>query len=272
MRTQLVVGAQKLYLSLQDSVQFARDLLAEIQDQVFSFDVAVCPSFINLAHVAEILRGTVVGVGAQNVHQEDNGAFTGQVSIRELLHCGVTYVTVGHSELRKYQHETNGQVNQKVKTCLRHGVIPIACVGEHREDRDKGRSCDVIREDIGSVIDGVLSESLPVENVVIAYEPVWAIKAGRDDKKTVPATPQEASEMHDFIRRVLAESCGRNAAQQMRIIYGGSVSQENAADLLTQPSIDGLLIGTASIRIQSFLHILEAAQAAGPSQRVIDSV
>lgn len=260
MRNPLIVGAQKLYLSLNDSIKFARDLATNLRDRSFPFDIAICPSFINLAHVANILKESQIGIGAQNVHQEDSGAFTGQVSIKELLQIGVKYITVGHSELRTYQGETNGDVNQKVKTCLKHGVIPIACVGEKKEERESGKSKEVIDQDIRGIFVNISPSYFKIEDVVIAYEPVWAIKAGKADKNTRAATAGEANEMHEFIRNIISTIYGNGIATKMRIIYGGSVSPENTKELLKEPSIDGLLVGTASIKVESFLKILGAAE------------
>lgn len=259
MRKRLVIGAQKLYLSLRDSVRFAHELKAAVGDRIFSFDLAACPSFVNLAHVAEILQGSRIGVGAQNVHQEDTGAFTGQVSIRELTDLDVRYVIVGHSELRVQQNETNGMVNKKVKTCLRNDVTPVTCVGETHEERQSGRSKDVIERDVRDALEGVSEPDFSLDKLVIAYEPLWAIKRGQVDKNTVAATPETAAEIHEFIRQLLAELYGRDIARMIRIIYGGSVTSANARELLAHPSIDGLLVGTASAKLATFLPILDAA-------------
>jgi triosephosphate isomerase len=259
MRRRLVVGAQKLYLSLRDSIRFAQDLRSAVGDKPFSFELGVCPSFVNLAHVSEVLQGSRIGLGAQNVHQEDSGAFTGQVSIRELLDLEVRYVIVGHSELRIQQNETNGMVNKKVTTCLKHGVIPIVCVGETLDDRQAGRSKSVIEKDLKDAFAGISKEEFPVDRVVVAYEPLWAIKSGKADKQTAAATPEMASDIHQFIRSLLVELYPDEIAKAVRILYGGSVNGTNAPELLAQPSIDGLLVGTASANLATFLPILDAA-------------
>lgn len=260
MKRLLIVGAQKLYLSLNDSVEFAKQLVKAVDGKPFPFDIAVCPSFINLAFVANILRGSPIAIGAQNVHQENSGAYTGQVSMQELLGIRVQYVIVGHSELRNQQGETNGMVRQKAKIALKHKVVPIVCIGESKEEREAGRSKEVIERDIREIFTDIPRDDFAAENVVVAYEPVWAIKAGRDDKSTVAATPDLANEMHKFIRSVLSEIYSSDIAEKIRILYGGSVSPENAQDLLKEPSIDGLLVGTASVKIEFFLKILEAAE------------
>jgi triosephosphate isomerase len=261
MRRPLIVGAQKLYLSLNDSVEFARQLVKAVDNKRSPFDIAVCPSFVNLAYVANILRESPIAIGAQNVHQENSGAYTGQVSIQELLGLGVQYVIVGHSELRNQQGETNGMVRQKAKIALKHKVIPIVCIGENKEEREAGRSEEVIERDIREIFTGIPKDDFADENnVVVAYEPVWAIKAGRDDKSTVAASPGLADDTHEFIQDILSSIYGSDVAEMIRILYGGSVSPENTKDLLKEPSIDGLLIGTASVKIESFLKILEAAE------------
>jgi len=260
MRRTLIVGAQKLYLHRDDSKKFAQRLVKTIRDKQYSFDIAVCPSFINISDVSDILRGSNVGIGAQNVHQEDSGAFTGQVSIQELLSLGVKYIIVGHSELRNQQGETNGMVNKKIKTCLKHDVVPIACIGENYEERQAGRSKEIIELYIRDIFKDISEDTFKLQNIVIAYEPIWAIKGGRDDKNTAAASPEIANDMHEFIRDVIATIYSRGIAEKIRIIYGGSVNSENTGILLKEPSIDGLLIGTASIVVESFLKILEAAE------------
>lgn len=259
MRRPLIVGAQKLYLSrLPEAVEFAKELVRKVQNKHFDFDIAICPSFINLAHVADILRWSQIEIGAQNVHQENDGAFTGQVSIKELLseEIKVKYVMVGHSELRIQQGETNEMINAKIKTCLKHGVIPIACVGETREQRDLGRSEEVIERHIREMFKDISRDAF--EDVVIAYEPVWAITGMNKDAK--PATADEANDVHGFIRDMLSSMYGNDVAEKIRVVYGGSVSPTNAGDFLKKPSIDGLLVGSASRNIDSFWNILEIAQ------------
>ena len=272
MRRPLVIGAQKLYLHLEDSIDFASQLRDSLADRSLSLDVAVCPSFINLAHVAGVLKGSSVGIGAQNVHQEENGAFTGQVAIRELLDRGVQFVIVGHSELRTQQGEKNEAVNRKIRTCLARAITPIACVGENRQEREQGRSNDVVEQDLQAMLSGVSPEEFPVRDLVIAYEPVWAIRGGRDDKNASAANPSTANEMHEFIRGVVSRIYDAQLARQIRIIYGGSVSAHNAGKLLREPSIDGLLVGTASVRLDLFLQVIDACEEALSSAPISHSL
>ena len=152
MRRLLIAGAQKLYLSIDQSIEYARKLVGATNNKHFPFDIAICPSFINLAHVVDIVGGSQIEVGAQNFHQETSGAFTGQVSLQELKAVGAKYSILGHSELRTQQGETNGLINAKIMTCLKHEVIPIVCVGETREDKKAGRAQKVIEEDVKAIL------------------------------------------------------------------------------------------------------------------------
>jgi len=262
MKRFFIVGAQKLYLSLGDSIKFAEQLVARTKSSELSFDVAVCPSFINLGHVADVLRGSRIALGAQNVHQESSGAFTGQVSMVELMGLGIRKVIIGHSELRSQLGETNGMIKRKVEICLKHRVTPIVCVGENRDQRAAGKSMDVIRRDVTEALSGIaFDEDGGEERLVIAYEPVWAIRGGRDDEMTRNASPELANEMHDHIRDVISGTHNPELAERIRILYGGSVDSSNTESLLKKPSINGLLVGTASISLDSFLSILNTAQA-----------
>lgn len=258
MRRAIIVGAQKLYLGLKGAVEFAQELKAAAGSKSYPFDVVVCPSFINLAHVAEVLRNSPIKVGAQNVHQEDSGAFTGQVSIKELTDQYVSYVIIGHSELRRQQGETNEMVRKKMITCLKHGVTPIVCVGDTVEDKQAGRSMKAVVEDLNEIFKQPISHA--ISSIVIAYEPVWAIKAGRDDKNTISATPEDAARMHAMIRSTMAKMYEPSIADAIRVVYGGSVNQNNTDKLMAQQDIDGLLVGTASIDLKSFCNILDCAE------------
>jgi triosephosphate isomerase len=257
-RKQLIAGSQKLYLSLDNATSLARCLVSNLELRKLPFDLAICPSLINLASVAATLRGSQLQLGAQNVHQEDTGAFTGQVSIRELENLHVKYVILGHSELRSQQHETNEMVNRKVRICLMHQIVPIACVGETLDEYRAGESKQVIERDLYRMFEDI--ELKNFAEAVVAYEPSWAIKAGRDDRLTTAASSEQAAEIHGFIREVIASLYGKTVSQMMRIIYGGSVSSDNAAGFLRQREIDGLLIGTKSTELDSFLEIISMAE------------
>ena len=260
-RRKLLVGAQKLYLGRADAVEFARRLRAELDRRGGDVDVAVCPSLINLAHVADVLAGSPVAVGAQNVHVPEAGAFTGQVAAAELTALGVRYVIVGHSELRRVG-DSDDAVNGKARICLGAGLRPIVCVGEDRADKEAGRSEAVVEKQVAAALAGLAAGrdagELDASQVAIAYEPVWAIKTGRDDVATRPAGPDDVAAMHGVVRRAVDDALG-DAAGAVPVLYGGSVAPDNAAAYLQQPAVDGLLVGSASVRLESFLAILEAA-------------
>jgi triosephosphate isomerase len=217
-------------------------------------EVVICPPFVFLGMAVEMTRGTGVLVGAQNAHHEPAGPFTGEVSFRMLEDLGCAYVILGHSERRSFFHETDADVNRKVRRCLESGLKPILCVGETLAQRRAGSAFDVLNEQVvyglEGVDDGLLGE------VVIAYEPVWAIGTG------VSASSAQAQEVHRFIRRVLGNFSSGATAGGARVIYGGSVTAENAATLMREPDIDGALVGGASLIPESFTGIIRGAEAA----------
>ncbi|MBV9770527.1 MAG: triose-phosphate isomerase [Bryobacterales bacterium] len=256
MKRPLILGNQKLFLNLSDAVDLANHLNRKIKLRPLACDLVLCPSFMNLGHVAAALSSSEIKVGAQNVHQVETGPFTGQVSVRELVDLGVSHVILGHSEVRAQQGETNAQVRVKVEMCLQHGVVPVVCVGDTREEWEAGKSMDAVNRQLLEIFTPPLSVGL--DAVVVAYEPLWAIKRGRDDKHTASASPEAANRMHACIRSILLRALGRS---DIHILYGGSVNQTNSSDLLTQDNIDGLLVGTASVNADSFLAILEGSEA-----------
>lgn len=212
--------------------------------------VAVCPPFVHLHRVAAVVQGTAVAIGAQNCHEEPNGAYTGEVSAAMLADIGCSYVIIGHSERRRLYAETNALVCKKLKAVLQHGVVPILCVGETLEEREAGTAFEVVQRQIVEALDGVLPAA--AERVVVAYEPVWAIGTGR------AATAEQAQEVHAFLRALLVERYGENAGAIL-LLYGGSMTPDNAEQLLTQPDVDGGLIGGASLKASSFLQIAATA-------------
>jgi triosephosphate isomerase len=215
-------------------------------------DMAVCPPFTNLATVAELLKGTSIKLGAQNLFWEEEGAFTGEVSAKMLLGVGCEYVIIGHSERRQHFGETNETVNRRLKRALTSGLKPIVCVGETLSQRQAGETEQVVEKQVR----GAFAEIPPSDfsKVVIAYEPVWAIGTG------VNATPEQAQEVHAFIRRLVENLYNRELALACRIQYGGSVKPANAAELMRQPDVDGALVGGASLQAESFAAIIKAAQ------------
>tara|TARA_R110002096_G_scaffold54517_17_gene140637 strand:+ start:10155 stop:10892 length:738 start_codon:yes stop_codon:yes gene_type:complete len=216
-------------------------------------DAVIVPPFTSIPAAAQALAGnTVVGLGAQNMHNEANGAYTGEVSAEFLNALNVQYVVLGHSERRQIFGETDAFINQKVHTALGANLIPILCIGETLEERDAGKLEAVCQTQIEGGLAGVAADK--VGDIVIAYEPVWAIGTGRT------ATPEQAQEAHAFVRSVVATTFGADAAAKVRIQYGGSMKPGNAAELMAQPDVDGGLVGGASLEADSFFEIVSAAE------------
>jgi triosephosphate isomerase len=213
--------------------------------------VIVCPPFTSLDLAHRLVKGSVMSLGAQNMYHEDEGAFTGEVSPKMLTALGCTYVILGHSERRQYFHESDEFINRKVKKAIASGLIPIVCVGETLEQREKNITAQVVTTQVRGVLKDIPAGQ--VEGLILAYEPVWAIGTGRN------ATPQQAEEVHTLIRRLLDELYSPAAAERVVIQYGGSVKPENAADLLWQPNVDGALVGGACLKADSFAGIIKAA-------------
>ncbi|MFH1857971.1 MAG: triose-phosphate isomerase [Candidatus Omnitrophota bacterium] len=244
----LIAGNWKMYKTAEDSVRFVKALQSNLKGTLC--DVVVCPPFTSLVPVRAALAGGVIGLGAQNLHWQDEGAFTGEVSPKMLKAAGCAYVIIGHSERRSYFSETNAVIRQKLDAALRHGLFPILCIGERLEERERNRTFDVLSDHL-SVFQGL--DRKQAESVVIAYEPVWAIGTGRN------ATPAQAEEVHLFIRKRFKEFYGEDFSKVIRILYGGSVKPDNIASLLLEPDIDGALVGGASLDEESFLKIVAAA-------------
>jgi triosephosphate isomerase len=217
-------------------------------------DVAVCPPFPYLNVVAETLRGSRVGLGAQNLYPEKEGAFTGEVSPTMLLDVGCRYVILGHSERRQKLGENDAFINRKVHAALNAGLTAILCVGETWEERETNRTEAVLQTQLTGCLAGVTATSLV--NVVLAYEPVWAIGTGRI------ATPEQAQQAQAFLRHRIGQMCGEEASQRLPILYGGSAKPDNVATLLSQPDVDGALVGGASLQADLFLAIVRFALAA----------
>jgi len=214
-------------------------------------EVAVLPPSLYLHAVSAVLTGTPVRWGVQNVYWRPNGAYTGEISVAMAKDLGCSYAVIGHSERRHILGETDEDVNNKVRAALDGGIIPIICVGETLEEREAGQTMVVVERQLLAALAGV--SPAQVRQVVIAYEPVWAIGTGRN------ATPQQAEEVHVALRKLLADRYNAEVAQGVRIQYGGSVKPDNARDLLSQPNIDGALVGGASLKADQFLKIVAAA-------------
>ena len=252
MRKPFVAGNWKMNTDSNSSVELAERIASESADVAGrDVTVAVCPPFIYLQAVAKALSASNVGVGAQDIYYESKGAFTGEISASMLKDVGCTYCLCGHSERRHIIGETDELVNKKVAAGIGGGLLLILCVGELRAEREASRTNEVVTRHLKKGLAGLSAEKVSV--VTIAYEPVWAIGTG------LTATPQQAQEVHDFIRKLLAEMYDGQLAEEIRILYGGSVKPDNAADLMAESDIDGLLVGGASLKADDFLAIIQAA-------------
>jgi triosephosphate isomerase len=247
-----VAGNWKMNTDSRSSVELANAVAAGFTGAAREkVTVAVIPPFVYLSAVVRAVRASGLAVGAQDVYFESKGAFTGEVSPAMLKDVGCTYVLCGHSERRHVLHETDELVGKKVTAAIGGGLLPILCVGELLEERDAGQTEQVVARHLRTGLAGLVGEKMRA--VTIAYEPVWAIGTGRT------ATPQQAQEVHAFIRTWLSETYDRDLAQEARVLYGGSVKADNAADLMREPDVDGLLVGGASLKADEFVRIIKAA-------------
>lgn len=249
MRRPFVAGNWKMNLNRAECEALTKGIAAGLEgDKV---EVGVCPPFPYLDVVVAAAAGSKIGVGAQNMYHEANGAYTGETSAAMLLDVGCKYVILGHSERRNVLGESNEDVNKKLVAALTAGLTPIVCVGELLEQRESGQTMSVIQEQFDGSFAGVSAADLV--KCVIAYEPVWAIGTGK------VATPEQAEEVHADLRNLMQQRYNAETAESVRIQYGGSVKPDNAAELLSQPNIDGALVGGASMKADSFLAIIAAA-------------
>ncbi len=225
----------------------ARDLAGKLIPLVASVrdrDIVLAPTFTSLQTVAESIKGTNLALAAQNLFWEDKGAFTGEISAEMLLALGCKYVIIGHSERRQYFGETDETVNKKIRQALNKGLLPIVCVGELLSEREAGKANNVIERQIAGAFKGVTAADM--QKIVVAYEPVWAIGTGKT------ATPDQANEIHAFIRSKVKAMYSAEVAEALRIQYGGSVTPDNVSQLMAKPDIDGALVGGASLKPESF--------------------
>ncbi|QDU57861.1 triose-phosphate isomerase [Aeoliella mucimassa] len=246
MRRTLIAGNWKMNTDHATAVALAEGVAKGAGD-VENADLLVCPPFIYLESVNKALANSPVALGAQNMYAQPNGAFTGEVSASMLTDVGAEYVILGHSERRNILGETDAVVNEKTIAALEAGLVPIVCVGELLEQREAGKTAEVIEEQFKGSLAGLSAEQ--VAKLVIAYEPVWAIGTGK------VATPEQAEEVHAGLRKLLADSYNGEIADTVRILYGGSVKPSNAAELMGQPNVDGALVGGASLKAEDFLGI-----------------
>jgi len=252
MRTSIIAGNWKMYKDLAETTALVNELKAALAGAQTRAKVVVCPPFTSLPTAASLLAGSPIGLGAQNMSQHDEGAYTGEISWKMLRSSGCGYVILGHSERRQYFGETNEGVNAKAKVALAHELIPIICVGETLAEREGNQTAKVIETQIRGVLNGLTPGQM--KSVVVAYEPVWAIGTGKT------ATPAQAEEVHAQIRTLVATLFDKAVADGLVIQYGGSVKPDNAAELLSQPDIDGALVGGACLKADSFAAIIKAAK------------
>jgi len=248
-RRPIVAGNWKMYKSLQEASDLTRGVLKAISG-VRGLDIVLCPPFTALSTVGHLLKGPYVSLGAQDCHWESEGAFTGEVSPTMIKDAGARYCIIGHSERRLYFGETNQTVARKVQAVFAHALTPIVCIGETVEERQGGRTVPVIEEQLRVGLQCV--PATRAVDLVLAYEPIWAIGTGQN------ATPTQAQEIHAFLRQALAKLLTPDAAQAIRIQYGGSVKPANSAALIAQPDIDGFLVGGASLDVDHFTAIVKA--------------
>lgn len=246
----IIAGNWKMNKNSSEAEDLFKQIEEEIGEQTL-VSVAVFPPFTSLESLGKMISQTNILLGAQNMHPEKSGAFTGEVSAEMLRHLFVTAVLVGHSERRTIFHEDDAFANQKVLAALSNNLRPFLCVGETLPEREAEQTLAVVEKQIREGLANVTKDK--IEEVVIAYEPVWAIGTGK------VATPEQAQEVHAFIRGILADLYGQSKASKIRILYGGSMKAENADELLAQPDIDGGLIGGASLTARSFSQIVESA-------------
>ena len=250
-RKRFIAGNWKLNLTVEEGVALVQGLAKAIAADAKSaaVEVAVCPTFLALYPVAQAAKGSAVGVGGQNAYWEEKGAFTGEASASLLKNAGAKYVILGHSERRQYFGETDQTINKRLKAVLAQGLVPILCIGETLAERDGGKLEEVLSRQLQGALDGFTAAQL--DSLVVAYEPVWAIGTGRT------ATTAQAQEAHAFVRGVLRKLVGE-LAERVRIQYGGSVKADNAKELLSQPDVDGALVGGASLKLADFTAIISA--------------
>ncbi|MCX6168780.1 MAG: triose-phosphate isomerase [Ignavibacteriales bacterium] len=251
MRKKIIAGNWKMNNDIHETVNLISEIKKELSGKKVNADAIVCPPFINLETAKALLKDSSIKLGAQNVYFEESGAFTGEISPSMLKSVGCEFVILGHSERRTIFAESDQVINKKIKASIKNLLKPIFCVGETLEEREKAVTFKVIERQVRNGLGGISESEL--EFLIVAYEPVWAIGTGRN------ATPQQAQEVHQFIRTLIAKLYSQNFADQLVIQYGGSVKADNAKELLSQPDIDGALVGGACLKAESFVKIIEAA-------------
>jgi triosephosphate isomerase len=251
MRKKVIAGNWKMYNDLNGSKDLINKLLNGLKNEKYNCEVIICPPFTSLAEAGSLLKGSKIMLGAQNMHEAESGAFTGEISASMIKSTGSQYVILGHSERRTIFKESDELINKKLKAALKSGLKPIFCIGETLEEREKNITNDVLKRQTAVGLERISESEL--ENIIIAYEPVWAIGTGRT------ATPAQAEDAHNFIRNLIKDKYSKNAADNIIIQYGGSVKPDNSGELLSQPDIDGALVGGACLKADSFIEIIKSA-------------
>lgn len=247
MRQKIVAGNWKMHKNAEETEDLLNDLIDKLPNDVEAH-IIVAPTFVNLASAVDHLEFTNIGVAAQNMHQAESGAFTGEISADMLKSIGVGIVILGHSERRAYFHETEALLAEKVNTALKHDMQVIFCFGEELKDRQSGNHFNIVENQLK---DGLFHlEAKDWENIILAYEPVWAIGTGET------ATPEQAQEMHKFIRETITAKYSATLAEEVSILYGGSVKPDNAKEIFSKPDVDGGLIGGAALKASDFAAIV----------------
>jgi triosephosphate isomerase (TIM) len=249
MRKKVIAGNWKMFNDIPATANLINELKQKLNSN--NVDVIVCPPFTSLESAAKLLKDSSIKLGAQNMYYEESGAFTGEISAPMLKSAGCEYVILGHSERRTIFKENDEMINKKIKKALQTGLKPIFCIGETLKEREDGITETIVKNQVvGGLKDLTIND---LKQIIIAYEPVWAIGTGRN------ATPQQAQEVHYFIRKLISELYSEEAAQNLVIQYGGSVKPENAKDLLSQADVDGALVGGACLKADSFISIIKSA-------------
>ena len=239
-----------MYKTIGETIELANGLKRELYDLgTETVDVVICPPFTSLSEAAEVVLNSNIALGAQDIYWQEEGAFTGEVSPLMLKDAGVKYVIIGHSERRQFFGETNDTVNKKIKAALKHGLLPIMCVGESLKDREASLTFKVLEDQVSGGLKDLTEEQMI--KLIIAYEPVWAIGTGKT------ATPAQAQEAHKYIRDMVIKLYNKSIGAGLRIQYGGSVKPENTKELMGQPDVDGALVGGASLKVDSFSNIVK---------------
>lgn len=252
MRKIIIAGNWKMNTTLTEAQTLASELKGLISSEG-STEVILCPPFISLHAVNEIIKDSGIKLGAQTMANKESGAYTGEISAAMLAATGCSHVILGHSERREYYGETNALINQKIKLAFAHNLTPIVCVGETLEQREQNVTFAIIEQQLRESLHD-LSAELAAHSIVIAYEPVWAIGTGK------VATPEQAQEVHAFIRKILTSLYGASFSENTSVQYGGSVKPDNIAELISKPDIDGALVGGASLQANSFATLIATAK------------